>query len=101
MKTVYPVEMIVKKGGSDSILKLYLKNKSDYWLVNKELRKVIIHFGEESYSNPTKEEWCTYHSFNNSKTISVFLSQHFALNDLLKFEVVEDKYGFLHFIHID
>lgn len=101
MKTVYPVEMIVKKGGSDSILKLFLKNKVDYWLVNKAPEKVVVHFGEKSFTNPTKGEWYTYHSFNNSRTISEFLSQHFALNDLLKFEVVEDKYGFLHFIHID
>lgn len=100
MKTIFPIEMVVKKGGSDSILKLYLSDRSYYWLMEKEPSKVIIHFGKRSFSNPTEGEWRKYHSFNNSKTISHYLNESFAYNDVLKFVAVEDKDGYLHFIYV-
>lgn len=101
MKVIYPVCLSVKKGGKDTIWKLYLNSKFDHWLANKESEKVFIHFGKESFSNPTKGEWNTYHSFNNSKTISLYLQQHFSLDDKLTFYAIEDKEGYLHFIYVE
>lgn len=100
MIILYPIELVVQRGGSDTITKLYLMNRKDHWLAEKETDKVIVHFGKDSFSNPTDGEWHTYHSFNGANTFSPYLIQHFPLGAVLQFAVVEDKDGYLHFLHV-
>lgn len=99
LKMVFPVSAVIKKGGSDNVRKLYFPD--DDWIFSMSPDHVLIHIGKVSFSNPTEKEWITYHSFNNSKTISKWIfDNNIQLDTELRFVAIVDSYNILHLIWI-
>lgn len=100
MKVVYPIKMTVKKGGTDSIRKLYFGKEADM-ISCYAPDKIILHFGSQAISGATPGELRNYHSLNGPLINSFLHNEGFDLESSLSFTAVEDKYDVLHLVHVD
>ena len=98
MKSFYPFTLTVKKGGNDSIRKLYAQpNQCRSWMANLDPKQIIIHLGNESIINPTSGLLKRF-SLNKRKISNWLICNGYQLDDQLTFLVVEDSLGYTHFL---
>lgn len=92
--------MIVKKGGSDSIRKLYFGKEADM-ISSYDPDKIILHFGSQSITGATPGELQKHHSLNGPLINTFLHNEGFDLESSLSFTAIEDKYGVLHLVYVN